>query len=125
MTGISNGFHPSEKYPEYTLEGLTEEELTTIELIRKKTSREFNNACHCSDGNRLTASFEGIVKLWELEGRQEIQTFRVYQGNLRYIQLSLDENTFYAGFADQTVQIWKKESGHFQKFKTLFVASAY
>jgi len=39
--------------------------------------------------------------------------------------MSLDENTFYAGFADLTVQIWKKESGHFLKFKTLYPATGY
>ena len=127
MTGKLNGFHSSEKYPEHTLEGLTGEERTTIDLIRKKTSNEFNNSCFCSEGKRLlTASFDGLVKLWEYstEGHQEIQTFRIYQGNLRYIHLSPDENTFYAGFADRTVQIWKKESGRFQKFKTLYDTSS-
>lgn len=75
----------------------------------------------------MIASFDGIVKLWEnsVEGQREIQSFRLYPGNLRYIQMSLDENTFYAGFADLTVQIWKKESGHFLKFKTLYPATGY
>lgn len=125
MAGKLNGFHSSEKYPEHTLEGLTAEELTTIEVIRKKTSSEFNNSCPCSDRRFLTVSFDGTVKLWEYstEGHQEIQSFQLYQGNLRYMQLSPDENTFYAGFADRTVQIWKKESGRFQKYKTLYTAS--
>jgi WD40 repeat protein len=128
MTGISNGYYSFQKYREDTLEGLTEEELATIELIRSKTSSELNHSCSCSDGKRLlTASFDGVVKLWEYstEGHQEFQSFHLYQGNLRYTQLSADENTFYAGFADRTVQIWKKESGRFQKYKTLHAASSY
>lgn len=81
----------------------------------------------CSNGKRLlTVSFDGVVKLWEdSEGFQEIQSFHLYNGNLRYIQMSPDENTFYTGFADRTVQIWKKESERFQKYKTLYVTSSY
>jgi WD40 repeat protein len=131
MAGITNGFYSSDlkKFPdEYSLEGLSEDEIATIEEIRKKTSYEFNNYCRCSDSKRLlTASFDNVVKLWEYstEGHQEIQSFHIYNGNLRYMQLSPDENIFYVGFADRTVQIWKKESGRFQKYKTLYAASEY
>lgn len=130
MAAITNGFYHSKekKHPdEHSLEGLSEDEIRTIEGIRMKTSYESNLFCRCSDGQRfLTASFDNVVKLWEYsDGHQEIQTFRIYQGNLRYMQLSPDENTLYAGFADRTVQIWKKESGRFQKYKTLYAAFGY
>lgn len=36
MTGIPNGFYSSEKYPEYTLEGLTKDERATIDALAGK-----------------------------------------------------------------------------------------
>ena len=124
MTSAVIYHSPSEKYPD---QDLSVEDRQIMEEVRKALPTGYQTSCRTQDNKYLfTASLEGKIEWYDnANGLIKIQSMHLYeettfQVTFRYMKLSEDENTLYAGFADKTIQIWKKEQGRFQKSKTFY-----
>jgi WD40 repeat protein len=69
------------------------------------------------DGKTLaSASIDGIVKLWNLEGK-ELQTLKGHDDQVYSVSFSPDSKTFASASADQTIKLWNRQGKLLQKLR--------
>jgi WD40 repeat protein len=87
----------------------------------KGLSSRIQNVAFSSDGHRLATCYEeGTVKVWEVDSRKELLTFKVHTlpGTSRDAAFSADGRCLASASGDGTVQIWEVDSGKkIQEFK--------
>ncbi|WP_110580089.1 nSTAND1 domain-containing NTPase, partial [Microcystis aeruginosa] len=70
------------------------------------------------DGKTLVSgSWDGTIKLWNVETGQEIRTLKGHDGSVSSVNFSPDGKTLVSGSWDGTIKLWNVETG--QEIRTL------
>ena len=63
-----------------------------------------------SNGNLVSASLDGTVRLWNIRAQQEIRAFEGHVGQVTSVDFNSDGSRIVSGSRDRTLKLW--EAGH-------------
>ena len=101
--------------------GLRGTNLSGANLENCRTPMVFGmpNAIIMTKDNRqfITSHDDNIIKIWDRESGQEIQTLIGHEGDINCLALSGDGQLLYSGSDDRTIREWKLDDGSYRTFE--------
>ena len=85
---------------------IVDKELKKLEIILKRNTNSVLTAAEFSDGILFSGGADNTVKIWDLNNRKCLDTFKGHKGQVNcVIKTKYTNNTFLSGSSDKTIKI--------------------
>lgn len=85
---------------------IVDKELKKLEIILKRNTNSVLTAAEFSDGILISGGADNTVKIWDLNNRKCLDTFKGHKGQVNcVIKTKYTNNTFLSGSSDKTIKI--------------------